>query len=179
MKERTYEQIITGPVIRTFTKPTYRTLVSRGGLDEIDPEDVIYGEYSSDNYVKNGEYLELVYIDGDILCTFSGPIVTPDPKMDTIMSIVKNDEQFYCIPIREMAAGFAFKRKDIKRIGVSSLIHGGNNYPPSCIWTMEFEDHSERIVENTYQTYFYYAKTTRPNFMTNLDIIDKALSKDK
>lgn len=152
-------------------KPLSR--VSRGGLDEINPEDVIHGEYSNDHGENYGEYIDLVYLDGDILRTFSGAVPSGHPILEELKVLLRDDKKFYLVPIKEVSAGFAFKRTDIVRITVSSLIQGNDNHLPSCIWTVNFKDESVRTLETQYQSYFAYGATTRPRSMTNVDVLEK------
>jgi len=158
---------------RVVTRRIPQTRVSRGGLDEINPEDVIYGEYSSGK--EYGEYIDLIYLDDNILRTFSGGITRPDKTIDELVSLLRDDDKFYLVEIKEVEKGFAFKRNDIKDIKTTSLIQGNNNHEPSCTWTMRFEDGATRGIEISFQSYFAYGKTTRPNNMTNAYILKKVL----
>lgn len=60
--------------LQSFARPIPQTRTSRGGLDEINPEDIVYGEYSDDGGKQYGPYIDLVYLDGEILRPFSGPV---------------------------------------------------------------------------------------------------------
>ena len=59
-----------------------QTRASRGGIDEINPEDIVYGEYSCDAPDNSDEYIDLIYLDGDILRTFSGYIKQTHPVVE-------------------------------------------------------------------------------------------------
>lgn len=142
-------------------------------MDEINPEDIIYGEYSSGK--EYGEYIDLIYLDDDILRTFSGGITRPDKTIDELVSLLLDDSKFYLVEIKEVEKGFAFKRNDIVDIKTTSLIEGNSNHEPSCTWTIRFEDKATRGIEISFQSYFTYGKTTRPNNMTNAYILDKVL----
>jgi hypothetical protein len=155
--------------VRSNVSYTTKTRVSRGGNDEIDPEDIIYGEYTNDN----GEFIDIIYLDGDILRTFSGD-VTAHPVIDELKILLRDDKQFYVILIKEVKAGFAFKRMDINEIKVTSVV---SSNPPSCIWTMRFADKNIRTIETDYQSYFTYGNTIRPKSMINTDILDRVLPK--
>lgn len=167
----------TGTINRPYVRLIPKTRVSRGGLDEINPEDIVYGEYSSDNGKKYGEYLDLVYLDGEILRTFSGRVVSPHPVLEELKILLRDDEKFYLIPIKEVESGFAFKRNDITDIKVSSLIPGNHNHEASCVWTVKFEDRNTRALEINYQAYFSYGNTLRPNDTTNIHILEKVFPK--
>lgn len=151
------------------------TRVSRGGLDEIDPEDIVYGEYAGDH--KNlGNWIDLVYLDGDILRTFSGSVSSHHPVIEELKILLRVEDTFYLIPIKEVPLGFAFKRTDIVDIKVSSLIKGNAEHEPSCVWTMHFRDGNTRTLEVGYQSYFAYGNIIRPKSMTNVSILDKVFS---
>lgn len=161
---------------KVYTSRVTKTRTSSGGLDEIDPEDIVYGEYS--NGKEHGEYIDLIYLDDNILRTFSGPIVRPSKTIDELVTLLRNDEQFYLVEIKEVEQGFAFKRTDIVDIKTTSLIAGNANHEPSCTWTMRFKDGATRGIEINFQSYFTYGKTTRPGNMTNAYILEKAFPKD-
>lgn len=158
---------------KVFTSRATKTRVSRGGLDEINPEDIIYGEYSSGK--EYGEYIDLIYLDDDILRTFSGGIARPDKTIDELMTLLRDDNKFYLVEIKEVERGLAFKRNDIVDIKTTSLIEGNSNHEPSCKWTIRFEDKATRGIEISFQSYFTYGKTTRPSNITNAYILDKVL----
>lgn len=158
---------------KVFTSRATKTRVSRGGLDEINPEDIVYGEYSSGK--EYGEYIDLIYLDDDILRTFSGGITRPDKTIDELMTLLRDDNKFYLVEIKEVERGLAFKRNDIVDIKTTSLIEGNSNHEPSCTWTIRFEDKATRGIEISFQSYFTYGKTTRPSNMTNAYILDKVL----
>ena len=167
------------PAIPLSIKLTPGTRISRGDLDEINPEDIIYGEYSSDGGKKHGEYLDLLYLDGDVVRTFSGQVISPHPVLENLKILLQNDEKFYLATIKEVPFGVAFKRNDIVNIVVDSLIEGNSKHGPSCVWTLQFEDGSIRTVESNYQSYFAYANTERPASMTNVDVLEKVFPKGK
>ena len=154
---------------RSYARPSPR--VSRGGLDEINPEDIVYGEYSSDRKQADG-WIDLVYLDDNLLRTYSGAINLNHPIVDELKIILRNEEMFYLVPIREVPLGIAFKRRDITDIKVASVIEGNENHVPSCVWTILFEDGKKRVLEAQYQAYFAYGNTTRPLSMTNTAILD-------
>lgn len=149
------------------------TCVSRGGLDEIDPDDIIYGELATGN--EHGTWLEAVYLDNEILRTITAPVSLQHPVIRELNILLRNEDNFYVIPVKEVPLGFAFKRTDILRIEVSSLIKGDSKHAPSCIWKMTFKDNTVRALEADYQSYFAYGNTVRPKSMTNATILDKVL----
>jgi len=157
------------PVISRMTK----TRVSRGDIDDINPEDVVYGEYTNDRGEQYGEYIDLIYLDGDILRTFSGGVSYDNPVLKELHILLKDDKKFYVIRIKEVKAGCAFKRTDIEDIKVTSVVSSG---PPSCVWEMRFETGVIRSIETNYQSYFTYGNTNRPKSMTNAIILDKVFS---
>lgn len=161
-------------VAKSFPSYKTKTRVSRGGIDDIDPEDIVYGEYANDDGEQYGEYIDLIYLDGDILRTFSGYVNSHHPVIEELRTILRDDKKYFIIPIKEVKAGFAFNRTDIVDIKVSSVISG---YPASCIWTMRFEDGNIRTLEIDYQSYFTYGNTIRPKSMTNVDILDTVFPK--
>lgn len=157
--------------VDTAVRRRPQTRVSRGGLDEINPYDVIYGEYSS-KLEKFGEWIDLVYLDNDILRTYSGTIPTDDSVVEELKVLLRNEEMFYLVPIRELTAGFAFKRTDIATIKNTSTISGNDKHAPSCVWTMHFTDSKIRTLEANFQAYFAYGNTIRPTSMTNASLLD-------
>lgn len=169
--------------ISTLEKPyiqhILQTSVSRGGIDDISPEDVVYGEYSGDGGKEHGEYLELIYLDDDILRTFSGYVTSSHPLLGELKVLLCDDQKFYLITIVEIPYGLAFKRTDIVDIKVGSVTEGDTSHTPSCVWSMKFADGNVRVIENEYQPYFTYGNTQRPNSMTNIHVIEKAFPKDK
>ncbi|MNR34260.1 hypothetical protein D3C85_1520120 [compost metagenome] len=81
------------------------------------------------------------------------------------------------IRIKEVKAGYAFKRNDIVDIKVASVLSGS---PPSCIWTMKFDAGNTRTLEIDYQAYFTYGSVARPKNMMNADILMRVFpSSDK
>lgn len=154
------------------------TRVSRGGLDEISPEDIIYGEYASGDKEK-GAWIDLVYLDDDMLRTHSGPVRSHHPVIEELKILLKAEDAFYVVPIKELQSGFAFKRTDIVDIKVASLIEGNSVHDPSCVWTMRFDGGNTRTLEAEYQAYFAYGNTTRPASMTNASILDKVFAGSK
>ena len=167
------EEIVHVEQTSILTRYRTQTRPSRGDLDDIDPEDIIYGEYSND--ISGGEYVDLIYIDNDILRTISEPLTRPNPKFDELTTLLRDDDKFYVIEIKEVQYGFAFKRNDIVTIKVTSVMEGKTNRPASCTWTITFEDNTSRGIEISYQSYFTYGNTTRPSNMTNSYILDKNL----
>lgn len=152
--------------------------VSRGGLDDIDPEDIVYGEYAA-AHGGHGNWLDLVYLKDDALRTFSGEVEAQHPLLAELKVLLRDEEKFYLIPIKEVPAGVAFKRSDIVDIKISSLIHGNERHGPSCIWEMRFEDGSIRSLEAEYQAYFAYGNTVRPASMTNMSLLDVVFGDDR
>lgn len=150
------------------------TRVSLGGLDEINPDDIIYGEYSSGNKTY-GSWIDLVYLDDDILRTFSGPVHEQHSVLRELKVLLRDEETFYLIAIKELL-GLAFKHTDIVDIKVSSLIQGNSRHGPSCIWTLQFQGGKIRTLEADYQSYFAYGTTTRPKSETNASILDLVFS---
>jgi hypothetical protein len=147
--------------------------ISRGGLDEINPEDIIYGEYACDAPSRKDEHIDLLYLDGDIIRTFSGKISSTHPVIEELKILLRDDKKFYLILIKEVTKGFAFKRTDITDIKTTSLIQGNDRHEPSCTWTMRFENGIERSVEVNYQSYFSYGNTVRPRTVTNQYILER------
>lgn len=127
--------------------------ISRGGFDEINPEDIVHGEYS-DNLDKHGVWLDVVYLDDNVLRTCSEKIPPDHRIVEDIKILLQDDARYYAVTIHEVAAGFAFKRTDIVDISVSSLIQATDLHPPSCIWNLQFHDGSLRTLEVDYQSYF-------------------------
>ncbi len=160
--------------VKPIVRSKARTRPSRGGTDEINPEDIIYGEYSNDTH---GEYVDLIYVDGEIIRIFSGGLVRPNKTFDELVILLRDDSRFYLVEIKEIDKGFAFKRNDIVSIELNSVIEGNTKHAPSCIWTMQFEDRRAKTIEATFQSYFIYGKTIRPRNMTNQHILDKMLPK--
>lgn len=159
-------------VLTTAAKRPPVTRVSRGGLDEINPENIVHGEYS-DNQDEHGAWLDVVYLDDDILRTHSGKIRPDHPLAEELKILLRDDTRYYAVTIREVTAGFAFKRTDIMDISVSSLMQGTDRHLPSCVWNLQFEDGSLRTLEVEYQSYFAYGNTVRPQNATNIDILAK------
>lgn len=155
-------------------EPTVR--VSHGGLDKINLEDVVHGECSS-GLSEQGEWIDLVYLDDNVLRTFSGAVIPNHPVLEELKVLLRNDKKFYVVPIREVAVGVAFKRTDIINIRIESLIKATANHAPSCIWAMFFEDGSRRVIEAEYQSYFAYGTTNRPAGMRNIDVLEKVFGK--
>jgi hypothetical protein len=160
--------------IVSATKYTTKTRISRGGIDEIDPEDIIYGELTNNGNDEYGVYVDLIYLEGDILRTFSGYVSHKERVIRELKILLKDDKKFYLILIKEVKAGFAFKRSDIESIKMESVISEG---PPSCIWSLRFDTGITRTLETDYQSYFTYGNTVRPNSMTNEYILGRVLSK--
>jgi len=154
--------------IRRRPKP----LTSMGGLDEINPDDVVYGEYAS-GLEELGNWIDLVYLDDDILRTFSGSLSSEHPFIQELKILLKAEDLFYVVPIKQLARGLAFKRKDITDIKVTSAQRGNDKRMPSCIWSMHFQDGQTRTLEADYQAYFSYGNTNRPRSMTNATILDR------
>lgn len=174
MDTETKYQVSATPVfIKPLLRPKTKKRSSRGGTDEINPEEIIYGEYSYDD--KQGEYIDLLYIDGEIIRFFSGGLVRPDNTFDELVLLLRDDSKYYLVEIKEVAKGFAFKRNDISDIKNDSIIKGNANHAPSCVWTLKFEDGKSKNVETNCQPYFDYGNTTRPRNMTNRYILDKML----
>lgn len=153
------------------------TRTSRGGLDEINPDDIVYGEYAS-GAKADGTWIDLVYLDNEILRTFSGPVSSNHPVIEELKIILRSDDMFYLVPVKELESGFAFKRTDIVNITSSSNIQGNARHLPSCVWTMHFADGKARTVEVAYQSYFTYGNTIRPVSMTNVAILDNVFASD-
>lgn len=163
---------------RPISKRRPATRVSRGGIDDINPDDIIYGEYSGDHN-NLGNWLDLVYLDSDILRTFSGSVSTHHPVIEELKILLRPEDAFYLIPIKEVPQGFAFKRTDIVNIKVTSLIEGNSQHDPSCVWTMHFKDGKTRTLEISYQAYFSYGNTVRPASMSNATILDRVFADNK
>ena len=170
---------ITGDVTidpTTDRRPTTR--VSRGGLDEINPDDIVYGEYAGGDK-RHGSWIDLVYLDDDILRTFSGAVSLRHPVIVRLLPLLRDEKLFYVIPVKELPAGAAFKRTDIVAIKASSTIAGTARHAPSCVWTMHLKDRSVRTLEAEYQSYFAYGNTIRPASMTNASILDNVFPSSK
>lgn len=161
--------------IKSTIRRRTATRISRGSLDEINPDDIIYGEYSGDHN-NLGNWIDLVYLDVDILRTFSGSISQYHPILEELKILLRAEDMFYLIPIKEIPRGFAFKRMDIVDIKVASLIEGNSEHEPSCIWTIHFKDGNKRTLEAGYQSYFAYGSTIRPASMTNASILDRVFA---
>ena len=174
MKISTSKPVHTLQTARLFVTTTPKTRSSRGGIDEINPEDIIYGEYSNDNGERYGEYIDLIYLDGDILRTFSDNVNSAHHVIDELSILLRDDKKFYVVLIKELKAGLAFKRNDIQDIKVTSVV---SSNPPSCVWAMQFENGTIRTLETDYQSYFAYGSTVRPKSMTNEDILNKVFPK--
>ena len=144
---------------------------STGGLDEINPNDVVHGEYAAGNK-DFGDWIDLVYLDDDLLRTFSGAIDKRHPVIEELRLLLRDEKKFYVVPIKEISSGIAFKRTDILVIETISTIHGNVRHGPSCVWSIRFEDGSVRTLEAEYQSYFSYANTVRPASMTNVSLLD-------
>ena len=86
------------------TKPTFRrhptTRVSRGGLNEINPDDIIYGEYAGGDK-NHGNWIDLVYLDDDILRTYSGSVSPPHPIIEELKVLLRDEDIFYLVPVKE------------------------------------------------------------------------------
>lgn len=171
---QTTTEISQGVKPRQGRRPFAR--ISRGGLDEIDPEDIIYGEFACDTPNRSDEYIDLLYIDGDILRSFSGYVSHTHPVIEELKTLLRDEKRYYLIFIREVTKGFAFKRTDIVDIQTISLLQGNARHVPSCAWTIRFEDDSKRGVEVDYQSYFTYGNTMRPRTMTNQYILERVFS---
>lgn len=167
----------THSVYRSSIKSTPKTHTSNSGLDAINPDDVIYGEYADGNKEGHGKYLELIYLDDDVLRTFSGYFVSPHPVLEELKILLRDEAMFYLVEVQELNIGLAFKHNDIIDIKVDALIKGNPRHSPSCVWTMRFKDGNVRVVENEYQSYFTYGKIQRPANTTNVDILAKVFSK--
>lgn len=149
--------------------------LSRGELDEINPDDVIYGEYTNGPEPGGfGEYIDLIYKDGQILRYYSGPIPRPSPNIDELFLLLRDDKKFYVINITEVKYGFAFKSTEIIDIKTESMVEGtpDRDIPPSSTWTLKFNDGSCRGVETNFVSYFTYGKTTKPSSVTNAQVLD-------
>lgn len=157
------------------TKQSPATRTSLGGIDEISPDDIIYGEYSDgdDSY---GAWIELVYLGDDVLRTYSGPVSANHPVIEKLKLLLRDDKEFYVVAIREMARGFAFKHIDIVDIKVESTIEGNDSHAPSCVWMIHFRDGRVRTLETDYESYFAYGNTNRPDTMTNAMVLDKVFA---
>lgn len=148
---------------------------SKGGLDEINPNDVVHGEYAA-GYKDFGNWIDLVYLDDDVLRTFSGAVDAQHPVIEELKLLLRDEKKFYAVPIKEVSAGIAFKRNDILSIETTSTIQGNVKHGPSCVWSMRFEDGSVRTLEAEYQSYFAYGNTIRPASMTNVSLLKKVFS---
>ena len=154
------------------------TRVSSGGIDEIDPDDIVYGEYAGD-YKDYNNWLDVIYLDDDILRTFSGSVNPHHPVIEELKVILRDEDTFYVVPIRELPLGLAFKRTDIVDIKVTSAIRGNAVHAPSCVWRIQFRDGNTRTLEIEYQAYFAYGNTIRPKSMTNASILDSVFLDNK
>lgn len=175
MITRTTELKVEYQVIKTPAKESPRTRASTDGLDEINPDDVVHGEYAA-GYKDFGNWIDLVYLDDDILRTFSGAVDAQHPVIEELKFLLRDEKRFYAVPIKEVPAGVAFKRNDILEIETTSTIQGNTHHGPSCIWSMRFKDESVRTLEAEYQSYFAYGNTVRPASMTNASLLDKVFS---
>lgn len=153
------------------------TRVSRGGLNEINPDDIIYGEYAGGDK-NHGNWIDLVYLDDDILRTYSGSVSPPHSIIEELKVLLRDEDIFYLVPVKELPLGFAFKRMDIVDIKVTSTINGTANHVPSCVWKIHFKDGSTRTLEAEYQAYFAYGNIIRPTSMTNATILDNVFSEN-
>ncbi len=171
--DKTAEAVKTRP----FTRTTPVTRVSRGGIDEINPEDIVYGEYASGDS-DYGTWIDLVYLDDDILRTYSGSVDAHHPVIEELKILLRSEEVFYLVLIREVELGFAFKRTDILDIKTMSTIQGNAKHAPSCVWEMLFKDRAVRTLEAEYQSYFAYGNTIRPANMSNETILAKIFVDD-
>jgi hypothetical protein len=149
-----------------------------GGIDDVNPDDIIYGEYAHD-YNGYGNWIDIVYLHDDMLRTFSGSVSLHHPVIDELKALLREENIIYLIPIKEVPLGFAFKHADIVNIKVTSLIEGNAKHLPSCVWVMHFKDGNTRTLEADYQSYFAYGNTIRPTSMTNASILDKVFLDDK
>lgn len=158
------------------TKPTIRirphrpTKTQRSDEVEINAEDIVYGDYA--NGEPHGEWIDLVYLDGEYLRSGTAKIIRPDEMMDELNIILRDEKLYYLVEIKEAPLGFAFKRNDIVNIKTISNTPGN---PGSCIWEIKFQDGKSKILETTFEAYFAYASTVRPSNMTNVYILDKVL----
>lgn len=175
MKSHVFEETYQSQLPRISVRRVTQTRPSRGGIDEINPEDIIYGEYA--NGAKYGEYVDLIYLDDNILRTVSGRVDRPNKTLDELVILLRDDKKFYLIEVKEVEHGFAFKRNDIVDIKTTSLIQGNSNHEPSCTWTITFEDGSRRNIETSFQSYFTYGNVVRPNTMTNAFILERVFGK--
>ena len=175
MITRTTELKVEYQVIKTQVKKPPMTRTSTGGLDEINPDDVVHGEYAA-GYKDFGNWIDLVYLDDDILRTFSGAVDAQHPVIGELKLLLGDEKKFYAVPIKEVPAGIAYKRTDIVAIETTSTIQGNTQHGPSCIWSMRFGDGSIRTLEAEYQSYFAYGNTVRPASMTNASLLDTVFS---
>ena len=63
MHINTDKKSIESQVLKPLFKPTPKTRTSRGGLDEINPDDIVYGDFAGDLGEKFGDYIDLIYLD--------------------------------------------------------------------------------------------------------------------
>ncbi len=156
------------------TIKTPETKVS--GIDDlnIDPEDIVYGEYASGN--SHGAYAEFIYLDGDKLKIFEGYISRHNAAIQELLILLKDENKYYLVPIKEIPAGFAFKRKDIVDIKSYLFREGDSTNQPWCGLSFTFEDKKTYKLETEFQAYFTYGNTIRPISMTNEYILDKVFS---
>lgn len=166
-----------GHITKSYTRKSPATRLSRGGLDEINPDDVIYGEYVN-GQGKTENYIDLVYLNDEVLRAYSGPISTHHSLLRELRVLLRVEDSFYLVLIKELPLGFAFKHVDILSIDTSSVVDANANHDPSCVWTLHFKNGNRRTLEIDYQAYFAYGKITRPASMTNAFILDKVLAED-
>lgn len=177
MNTRTAKISVKYQIVRPHAMRPPRARASIGGLDEINPDDVVHGEYAA-GYKDFGNWIDIVYLDDDILRTFSGAVDAQHPVIGELKLLLRDEKKFYAVPIKEVPAGIAFKRADIVAIETTSTIQGNARHGPSCVWSMHFEDGSVRTLEAEYQSYFAYGNTIRPASMTNVSLLEKVFSDD-
>lgn len=161
--------------VRPIKMKSPKTRASTSGLDGINPDNVVHGEYAA-GYKDFGNWIDLVYLDDDVLRTFSGVVDAQHPVIEELKLLLRDEKKFYAVPIREVPAGISFKRSDILSIETTSTIQGNVKHGPSCVWNMHFEDGSVRTLEAEYQSYFAYGNTIRPSSMTNVSLLEKVFS---
>lgn len=175
MSKKSKDFITAKPVSGTLTTNSLQRSTStrtfRGGLDEISPDDIVYGEFATG--LKQGPWIDVVYLDADILRSFSGPVSLNHRLVNELKILLRDDSAFYVVPIKEVPLGFAFKHTDVVNIAVTSLVEGNGRHAPSCVWKMSFKDGSARTLEAEYQAYFAYGNIIRPKSMSNASVLDK------
>lgn len=148
------------------------TKTQRSDEVEIKAEDIVYGDYANGD--PHGEWIDLIYLDGEYLKSITAKIIRPDEMMDELDIILRDEKRYYLVEIKEVPLGFAFKRNDIVNIKTISNLPGN---PGSRVWEIKFKDGNIKTLETTFEAYFAYANTLRPNSMTNAYILDKVLGK--